>query len=384
MTEMIALLAFVAAVTLGCVFAGHRVRLLGLLGLDVAAALLVPSYAAWRGWFDPAATAMLGDWFRKLAVLDWFVVIVIAGSLTSVDLDRSVAMVKRAILPLLLGSFLGGGAGVLVGWLSGMSVHHTFFYLIAPAMAGGVTAGAMPLAAGYAQLTGVDIGQVLVRLLPAVAVANLLGVIAAGFTRALGGSDKSGSTRPISASTIADRSPVAPIWWIAALACLVVLRQASQFLGELIGLPPVVLMIPLVLLAQSIGLLVAPLRTALLDIYRWSVRWLTFPILVLVGLVILGWQMVAAGLSFATMACLAAMVLTLGATGALLARRAGTAFGDGAIILLSRVAMGGTGNIAMLRAARRIDLMPVANLATRLGGTATITVAIILMGQFKS
>ena len=54
---------------------------------------------------------------------------------------------------------------------------------------------------------------------------------------------------------------------------------------------------------------------------------------------------------------------------------------DTAIVTACHSGQGGTGDIAILTAANRMQLMPFAQLATRIGGAATVTIVLIVLTQ---
>jgi Na+/citrate or Na+/malate symporter len=54
---------------------------------------------------------------------------------------------------------------------------------------------------------------------------------------------------------------------------------------------------------------------------------------------------------------------------------------ESAIVNASRSGQGGTGDIAILTAANRMQLMPFAQIATRIGGAITVTLTLILLAR---
>ena len=55
---------------------------------------------------------------------------------------------------------------------------------------------------------------------------------------------------------------------------------------------------------------------------------------------------------------------------------------DTAIVTACHSGQGGTGDVAILTAANRMQLMPFAQIATRIGGAITVTLVLIALAKF--
>jgi Na+/citrate or Na+/malate symporter len=92
----------------------------------------------------------------------------------------------KIFVPLAIGSIVAGGVGTAVGTLLGLGPYHTFFYLVAPIMAGGVGEGAIPLSIGYAGILGQEQGHIFAEVLPAVMLGSLTAILLSGMLNSLG------------------------------------------------------------------------------------------------------------------------------------------------------------------------------------------------------
>jgi malate:Na+ symporter len=74
-----------------------------------------------------------------------------------------------------------------------------------------------------------------------------------------------------------------------------------------------------------------------------------------------------------------ATVFTLMATGAIVGRLLGMYPIETAIVNACHSGQGGTGDVAILTAANRMQLMPFAQIATRIGGALTVTAVLMVL-----
>jgi Na+/citrate or Na+/malate symporter len=77
-----------------------------------------------------------------------------------------------------------------------------------------------------------------------------------------------------------------------------------------------------------------------------------------------------------------ATVAALMGTGFVVARFVGMYPIEAAIVNATHSGQGGTGDVAILSAGNRMQLMPFAQIATRIGGAITVTLALIAYAKF--
>ena len=93
------------------------------------------------------------------------------------------------------------------------------------------------------------------------------------------------------------------------------------------------------------------------------------------------WDTLVGALTPANIAVIVLTVASMIATGFLVGRLLGMYPIESAIVNACHSGQGGTGDIAILTAANRLQLMPFAQIATRIGGAITVTLMLILLAQ---
>ena len=107
----------------------------------------------------------------------------------------------------------------------------------------------------------------------------------------------------------------------------------------------------------------------------------TYPLLFAIGVSLTPWEKLMVASSPANIATIAATVAALMATGFCTARFIGMYPIDVAIVAACHSGQGGTGDVAILTAANRMQLMPFAQIATRIGGAITVTLALVALAH---
>jgi malate:Na+ symporter len=351
-------------------------------GLETVGLLVLPAYAVHRHWISDDLLSSLRWGFERVDLLGIFICVIIVGSLLSLDKRVLLNVLSRIWIVLLVSSGMAVIVGVLSGTVLGLSPALTLLEVAVPLMVGGITAGALPLAAALADLEGSTRAAELAALLPAVVVGNMLAVLASGmlspWSHRFGGGAAPRET-PISTHDPAfDQRPSA---WILVRGALAL--SAFYGLGAVSSLvfkvPSPLVILALTAVLHIVVPLPVPITRSIVYLYRVCIRLFTYPLLLAVGLLLTPWQTLMDGLRWDKLIVAVVTVSVLAVSGAWMARFARLTSVEGALIGLARAAMGGSGDVAVLSAAHRMDLMPFAQIATRLGGALTLALTLALV-----
>jgi malate:Na+ symporter len=124
------------------------------------------------------------------------------------------------------------------------------------------------------------------------------------------------------------------------------------------------------------------LQAGSLFVFRFFQVGVTYPLLFAIGVALTPWQTLMAAFALPKLITIVATVTTLIATGFVVGRLVKLYPIDAAIVNACHSGQGGTGDVAILTAANRMQLMPFAQIATRIGGAITVTLALVLLGRF--
>lgn len=256
-------------------------------------------------------------------------------------------------------------------------------------MSGGIAGGVLPLGLGYSTITGATYSELIAILTPASILANFFAIAGAAVLNQWGEKrpEVSGDGMLLRSEKIVSRShsnkkisePISYQLIGTGLFLVVTLYIAGTILENIIGLPTAVIIIFLATLLKYFQVLPQDIETGAVQFLSTLSTSLNMPIMVAIGIVFLSLEEVLTILSWRYLVVLLSAVITLALNGYFMSRFTNMYPVEASILSLNQVSMGGTGNIAILSTANREEMMPFAQVATRIGGAVTISIMIVVM-----
>jgi malate:Na+ symporter len=146
-------------------------------------------------------------------------------------------------------------------------------------------------------------------------------------------------------------------------------------------LPAPVAMLLLAVLFQLVQAVPPSLRQGAYVVYQFFRRGVTYPLLFAIGVAMTPWDKLMQAFAVPNLVTIVATVATLVATGFFVGKWIKLYPIDAAIVIACRAGQGGTGDVAILTAANRMQLMPFAQIATRIGGAITLTLTLMVLAH---
>jgi CCS family citrate carrier protein len=372
-----------------CAELGKRIPIIRNVGAAAIFATFIPSYLAFHHLLPDSILTSVKDFTKDSNFLYLFISCIIVGSILGMDRGVLIKGFLKIFVPLACGTVAGGIVGTLVGTLLGLGAYHTFFFVVVPIMAGGVGEGAIPLSIGYSTILNQPQGDLFAQVLPPVMLGSLTAILIAGTLNYVGkqyphltgeGRLQPGDQDELEREEDADHDvDVATIG--AAVVTAVTLYLIGALGQRMFGFPAPVVMLVIAVTLKLVRAVSPSLQVGAFHVYKFFSTAVTYPLLFAIGIALTPWDKLVAAFTLPYVITIVATVVTIIGTGFLVGGWMKMYPIDTAIVTACHSGQGGTGDVAILTAGNRMQLMPFAQIATRIGGAMTVTVVLIVLTQ---
>lgn len=357
---------------------------------------LVAAWFVQMGWLHQSEVTTVSSVMKKTGFLNLFIAVLITGSILAVNrklLLRSFAGYIPTILAAVAGASL---LGVLGGMAFGISPAKMMMMYVLPIMGGGNGAGAIPLSEIYSSVTGGSKEQYYSVAIAILTIANVIAIVAAAILNGLGQKYPSmtGNGELIRNSSFDVKSEeksitVTPRDIAIGLMLATCIYTFSYSLSKHIlpGFGDVKIhtfayMVIIIAIINALGLCPDEIKEGAKRLSSFFSKQLLWLLMVGVGIAYTDLGAVVSAITF-TNVILAALIVIGAIVGASLA---GWAMGfypvESSITAgLCMANRGGSGDLEVLAASNRMNLLSYAQIASRLGGGIVLVIASVVFGM---
>ena len=330
-----------------------------------------------------ATKGFLGDSF---GFLDFYIAALICGAILGMNrkilVKASARFIPVSLVTMVIGAFSVG----LVGMLLGQGFGHSILYVSFPQMVGGMGAGILPLSKIYASNLHGDQATIFSQLAPATTLGNILAIIGAVLISKVFVNSKSnghGVLIPVNKDELKkEKLNLNPtdigVGMMFAFTIFLLGVICNAFVPKIHSYA---FMIIIVFILKALDVVPKTLENCVVMFNQVIMSNLTHAVLAGIGLSLIDLATLAKAMNVQFIILSLTSVVAMGLAAAIIGEFVGlfpveTAIGAGMI----NNSMGGTGNIAVLSASDRMEMIPFAQMANRLSGA----IILILGGLLAS
>ena len=370
---------------------GGLTRIGRTLGLSVVLCMLVPAFLVYFQVTPEPVVALMKNLLNGYNFLDVFIAALMTGSILGMDTNLLRKAVVRYIIPLISALVCAMAVAGLVGAVCGYGFSKAILTIALPICGAGTGAGAVPMSQVFASIMGGESGDYLPAMVPAVTLANILCIFFAILYNAMSkvpdkpfkGFSGQGELMQKGAKGFeyAGEKEVTPAYDRMAVGLMV--SAAFYLLGTLLNklvwsdIHAYAWVCILLIIFKLSGLCPVFLQESCTCWYDFIAGWGTVPVVFATGMVNLNIQSIIEvmtdGMYFVLILCVVLTVAAVaGGVGYLLKMN----FMEASVTAgLCMANSGGGGDIMVLGAADRLNLIPFAQISSRIGGSMILIVA---------
>ncbi len=357
------------------------------LGGGAIVAIFGSAFMVYSGLMPESTTATITEFMKDGDFLNFYIAALITGSILGMESKILVKAGVRYALPLLAAVLGAVGLAALIGMLLGFSVQEAILVIAMPIMGGGMGAGAVPMSQVYSEMLGNEPGYYLSILVPALALGNVFAIILASVLNLVGNKYPSLTGNGQLIRNFHYEKKETPRYDLAKMGIGVLAAVSFYIIGNLLGdfipLHPYAIMIILVAALKVANVMPEVIVEGASQWYEFVARNWTNALLVGIGVAYTDLEAVINALSIQYVLIVLAVVIGAVIGAGVVGKFMGFYPIEAAITAgLCMANMGGTGDVAVLSAARRMELMPFAQISSRLGGALILLLASLFIPFF--
>lgn len=369
---------------------GNRLPVISKIGGGALICLLGPSTLVYLGAFEQNTLDAVTVLMKQANFLYFVISTLVVGSILGMNRKLMIGGLIRLFPPLIAGTAVAIAAGVGTAMAFGYDFHRAVFYIVVPIIGGGIGEGVIPLSSAYASALGGEPGNYVAELIPAAIIGNIVAIVTAGVLRKLGerrprldgGGQLVKTPDPVLAAAAPETSTREPNYAFGVLT-ITALFVLATLLERIVHLPAPVLVIVLSVLCKLFDVFPAVVEADARAVYAIVSRYFIYPTMIGLGMLYLPLVSVIGVLSPGYVLACTAVVISMAATGFAAGRAIAMYPIDASLVTVCHSGLGGTGDVAILSAAGRMNLMPFAQISTRIGGVSTVISASWLIRVFQ-
>lgn len=342
----------------------------------------------------------IGTFFKTTGgFLDWYIAALITGSILGMNRKLLMKAAARYFPAIFGGLILAFGLCMGVAAIMGYPVMNALLLIALPIMGGGMGAGATPLSKIFETSSSMSAAEALSVMTPAVAIGNAVSIVLAGILVKVIKGKMNGNGALMQAGSIDPKElEISPevqkkrehiklynlgtglLVSGAFFALGYILQGAWNALGTGITIHAYAWMIIAVAICKITNIIPEHIEIACYQWFQFVMKNLTNMLLVGIGICYLDIGTVISSFSVTYLLLCAATCIGAFVGAAFIGKLVGFyPFEAGVTAGLCMSNMGGTGDVAVLSAANRMELMPFAQISSRLGGAIILLIASLML-----